>query len=104
MCTSLSVPMVTKVSLLGTTRPEFCNPMNAMNNPMPGAIAFLRDFGIALTIAILIPETVRMKKSIPSMRMAVSANCHEYPMLIHTANTKNEFMPMPGAITNGRFA
>ena len=41
---------------------------------------------------------------IPSMRIAVRANCQLYPIPIHTVYTKKAFRPIPGARPNGSFA
>ena len=38
------------------------------------------------------------------MSIAVSANCHEYPMVRHTVNTKKALSPMPGASPKGFLA
>ena len=60
-----------------TMIPAFCSPMKAMNRPIPAAIAFLRLCGMLLTIASRILKNVRIRKIIPSQKIAVRAHCQE---------------------------
>ena len=78
--------------------------MNAMNSPIPAAIAFFRLSGMLFTIASLILKKVRRTKIIPSQNIAVSANCHECPIPIQTVYAKNAFRPIPAERAKGRFA
>ena len=73
----VSLPMVTNVAEFSTMMPAFLSPMKAMNSPMPAPMARLSVVGIASTMRVRIFVTVISTKRNPSMRMAVSANCHE---------------------------
>ena len=73
----VSLPMVTNVAAFSTMMPAFLSPMKAMKSPMPAPMARLSVVGIASTMRVRIFVTVISTKRNPSMRMAVSANCHE---------------------------
>lgn len=75
-----------------------------MNSPMPMVMDCLIDDGMALTSAILNPLIVSARRMKPSIKIAVSANCHECPIARQTVKTKKAFGPIPGAIPNGIFA
>ena len=70
-------PMLTKVASLETMMPAFLRPMKAMKSPMPAPMARFSVAGMASTMSVRIFVTVMRMKRMPSMRMAVSANCHE---------------------------
>ena len=67
-----------------TTRPAFCNPINAINKPIPTDTAFLRLRGIASKIASRTFVNERIINIIPSTNTANKAICHEYPISPHT--------------------
>ena len=94
-------PKVTKVESFLMIIPAFCRPTNAINNPIPIVNDFLIVFGIISTMASRSLVNVRSNRMIPSIRIAVRANCHEYFIEIHTVNTKNALGPIPGAIPKG---
>ena len=71
------LPMVTNVAVFSTMMPAFFSPMKAMKSPMPAPIARLIDAGIASTMSVRMLVSVSTTKMKPSMRIAVSANCHE---------------------------
>ncbi len=75
-----------------------------MKRPIPAPIAFLRLAGIALTIASRRLVSVSITNIRPSIRIAVRANCQEWPRPKHTVNTKNALSPIPGARAKGSFA
>ena len=62
------------------------------------------EAGMESTIRVRMRVIVRITNISPSMSIAVSANCHEYPMVRHTVNTKKALSPMPGASPNGFLA
>ena len=63
----------TRVPALATTIPALFMPMMVMNRPIPAVIADLTDSGIASTIAIRIPVTVRTRQMIPDSRTMARA-------------------------------
>src|SRR5574344_541549 len=97
-------PRLTRVASFFTMTPAFCKPMNAMKRPIPAPIAFLRLAGIALTIASRRLVSVSITNIRPSIRIAVRANCQEWPRPQHPVNTKNALSPIPGARAKGSFA
>lgn len=101
---SVTDPSLTNVESSFITSSAFCSPTNVMNNPIPMVMDFFIVSGMALTIASLSLVTVRRSKIIPSIRMAVNANCQEYPIPRQIVKTKNALGPMPGAMPNGIFA
>ena len=70
-------PMLTKVAALSTMMPAFFSPMKAMKSPIPAPMARFSVAGMASTMSVRIFVAVMRMKRMPSMRMAVSANCHE---------------------------
>lgn len=96
-----SEPRVTIVASFGTTIPAVRSPRNARNVPMPAVIASLRLMGIAMTIALRAPMTLRTTNSTPEMNTAPSAVCHGTPIPCTTVKEKNALSPMPGAWANG---
>lgn len=77
-------PKVTKVESFLMMIPAFCRPTNAIST---------------MTSRSLV--NVRSNRMNPSIRIAVTANCYEYSIEMHTVNTKNAFGPIPGAIPKG---
>ena len=73
-------PRSTSVAGLSMTIPPPLRPIRAMKRPIPAPIAFLSDRGRAFTIASRTFVRVSTMNMRPSMRTAVRANCHEYPM------------------------
>ena len=69
-------PIVTNVALSLTIIPAFCNPIKAINRPIPTPIALRSDAGIAFTIASRRFDSVIRINITPSIKTAVSANCH----------------------------
>lgn len=61
---------------LETIMPALLIPMKAMNKPIPGAMALRKDIGNASTIFSRNPVIDMRMKMMPSIRTAVSANCH----------------------------
>ena len=70
-------PMLTKVAALSTMMPAFLSPMKAMKSPIPAPIARFIEAGIASTISVRTLVIVSNTKMMPSIRIAVRANCHE---------------------------
>ena len=78
-----------------------CNPINAINRPIPALTPFLSVVGIALKIASRTFVSESTIKIIPSINTAISATCQEYPIVSHTVYAKYAFNPIPGANANG---
>ena len=87
-----------------TTRPAFCNPINAINKPIPTDTAFLRLSGIASKIASRTFVNESTIKIIPSINTANNATFHEYPISPQTVYAKYALSPRPADKANGRFA
>ena len=89
-----------------TMTPAFCSPMNAMNRPMPAAIAHFMLGLTALKIISRRPASDRIKNKIPDTKTVPRATCQ---LLVKPAaaaagmaeNTKKKFSPMPGACAMG---
>ena len=87
-------------SLFTTICPP-CNPINAINRPMPALTPFFNVVGMALKIASRTLVRERIIKIIPSKSTAIRATFQEYPIFPHTVNAKYAFSPIPGASANG---
>ena len=74
------LPSVTRVAELGTTMPEFRNPMKAMKRPTPAATAECSSCGMAETMTCRTPSSVSRKNATPERNTAPSAACHGIPM------------------------
>ena len=79
----------------------FCNPINAINRPIPTDTAFFRLYGIASKIASRTLSSDNRIKIIPSTSTAASATFQEYPIWSTTVYAKYAFSPIPGASANG---
>ena len=82
----LSVKFIieTNVESFFITKPEFCNPINAINKPIPTETAFLSDSGMESNIASRTLVSERAIKISPSIKTASRATCHGYPYPITT--------------------
>lgn len=90
-------PKVTKVEGCFIIRPASIRPTKAINNPMPQAIACLKDSGMASISFSRSLVRVNIIKITPSIKTQPSAVCQEIPMVRHTVKVKKAFSPMPGA-------
>src|SRR5262249_41880190 len=92
-----------------TITPACCNPMNAINKPIPAAILFFRLGLIELKISLRNPISDKIKKSTPETNTTPSATC---PPLAKPAavaagsaeKTKKKFSPIPAACAIGYLA
>ena len=75
--------------------------MNAMNRPMPAAIAENKARGMALTISWRMPAKVSTRNATPEMKTSPSAVCQGTPIPCTTVKAKYAFRPMPGASAIG---
>ena len=66
-------PSATNVAGFGTTKPQFFNPMNAKNAPMPAVTAYLSGSGMARTTAWRAPTSDSATKMTPETNTAPSA-------------------------------
>ena len=101
---SCRLPNVMKVASDEVTIPAPFSPTKAIKSPIPGLMARRKIKGMALTICWRRPVIVSRMKIRPSIMTAVSANCHEYPMVRTTVKAKKAFSPMPGAKAKGSLA
>lgn len=101
---SVMFPIFTRVDSSFIIRPAFCIPTNVMKSPIPILMDCFMTAGMAFTIDSRRLLTVSSSSMIPSIRIAVRANCHECPVPRHIVNTKKALGPMPGAIPKGFFA
>ena len=72
----VNLPRVTKVAVEETIRPEFFNPMKAINMPMPTDMAWRRLVGMALRMASRTLKKVMIRNISPSISMMASDCCH----------------------------
>jgi hypothetical protein len=84
------------------TKPESTRPMKAMNRPMPTVIAALSCAGTAVKIIVRMPVNARITMITPLMttRPIASAQVTWWT----TLTARNELIPRPAAMPNGRFA
>ena len=73
-------PKATIVASSATTSPEFTNPMNAINKPIPPVTANFIFLGIAFTTASRTLNNDSNINIIPSINTAVKATSHEIPI------------------------
>ena len=94
-------PSVTSVPGAATINPAHCRPTIAINNPMPAAMACLREAGIAVISRSRKPiPAVRMKIA-PAMATAPSATRHGTLMPRTTEYAKKKLWPIAGATAMG---
>jgi len=89
-----------------TIRPVFCMPMNAMNSPIPAAIAHFMLGEMALKIISRRPTSDKIRNRTPEMNTTPSATCQSSTKPAALAagiveNMKKKFVPMPGACAMG---
>jgi hypothetical protein len=81
-----------------TTIPDVVSPMNAMNRPIPIAIAFFSSSGIALMIASRSPRSTRIVIASPSTTTRPIASGKLRPACATSVNATTALRPSPGAI------
>ena len=86
--------------------PDCCNPMNAINNPIPAAMPFFMLGLTELKISSRNPTSDRIKNSTPDTNTTPSATCQPLAKPAAVAagiaeKTKKKFSPMPGACAIG---
>ncbi len=84
------------------TNPESTRPMNAMNRPMPTVIAALSCAGTAVKIIVRMPVSARITITTPLMTTRPIASAQV--TWCTTLTARNELIPRPAAMPNGRFA
>ena len=87
-----------------TTIPEPCNPINAINSPIPAVTAYFMFLGIAFTTASRTLNNDKRIKMIPSTNTAVKAISQGILFCPTTVNAKYAFSPIPDANANGKLA
>ena len=77
-------PIDTKVALLPTIMPLFCNPKKAINKPIPDDIANFKSAGIELIIfSLSLSKVININKTEATKTLA-KAVCHLTCIPIHT--------------------
>ena len=94
--------------------PPFSSPINAMNKPMPPAIAYFRFMLIAFAIILRIFIKEITKKINPEQKITASPSRHTcgsfkgsfncFAQMGSRVSTKSTFAPIPGASATGYFA
>jgi hypothetical protein len=87
-----------------TTRPPFFRPMNAMNSPMPTAMANFSDMGMAFSTASRRFVSTRIVTRMPSTITTAIACCQLKPIPRIKVNATMAFRPRPEARASGKFA
>jgi hypothetical protein len=87
-----------------TTSPPFFRPMNAMNRPMPTAMANFSDMGMAFSNASRRFVSTRMVTRMPSTTTTAIACCQLKPISRIKVNATMAFKPNPEARASGKFA
>ncbi len=91
--------VVPAASGMRRTKPASTRPMNAMNAPMPAAMADFSSGGIALNTAVRNPVSARTTMMMPSMTTRPIASGHVTCGAMDTASRL--LMPRPAASANG---
>ncbi len=98
---SAKLPRLTKVAGLPTTSFALRNPTNAINIPIPPAVACFNPSGIPFTICSRTRVTVSSTNSTPEKNTAPSAVCHGTCIPRQTVYVKYAFNDIPGASAIG---
>jgi hypothetical protein len=92
-----------------TINPAFCSPINAINRPIPTAMAFFILGLMAFKIISLTPTRESRRNRTPEINTTPNPTCQEFvnPAAVAAGiavKTKTKFSPIPGACAMGYLA